>query len=172
MAWRPNANFQEGELDNRTPGKVAGYVRFYREGRSPLRVTLDLEGDFHADIAGYRVRLRNPEEPREAYPDAAVPRRSYMDGFEPRQRGVVGDMTAGWEVNGAAPYVPWSYFEWYGPNYRVVLESAEVTLLDGGRRLLSPDEIAAAATRRRAAFDGYMRELARGLGESHGRQEG
>src|SRR5690242_11089716 len=52
MAWRPYANLIDGELDNRTPGKVTGWMCFYRRGKRPLRVTFDLAGDFHEDIRG------------------------------------------------------------------------------------------------------------------------
>ena len=44
MAWRPYENFINGELDNTTPGKVTGWMRFFRIGKQPLRVTLQSEG--------------------------------------------------------------------------------------------------------------------------------
>ena len=44
MAWRPTEYLLEGELDNTTPGKVTGWMRF---AGTKDRVTLDLEGDFH-----------------------------------------------------------------------------------------------------------------------------
>src|SRR5579862_9202342 len=49
MAWRPYENLIDGELDNQTPGKVSGWMRFFRAKSSPLRVNFDLEGDFHED---------------------------------------------------------------------------------------------------------------------------
>jgi len=90
MAWRPNENLIDGELDNRTPGKVTGWIRFFRNGQPPLRVTFDLAGDFHEDIRGTVIRLSNPN-PSESYPD----KETYMKGFNPVQTGTVGDMTAG-----------------------------------------------------------------------------
>jgi hypothetical protein len=90
MAWRPYENLMDGELDNRTPGKVTGWMRFFRDGKNPLRVTFDLVGDFHEDIRGTKIRLSNPE-PSDHYQD----RGTYMDGFAPEQRGTVGDITAG-----------------------------------------------------------------------------
>jgi hypothetical protein len=112
-AWRPYANLVAGELDNREPGKVTGWLRFtgMRED-----MTLDLKGDFHRDIRGTLVRLRN-DTPAEAAP-------GYMDGVSSRQTGKVGDMTAG---RAPMDYVEYPYFEWYSEqNGRVVLElSAE-----------------------------------------------
>lgn len=98
MAWRPYENLIDGELDNRNPGKVTGWMRFFRRGKSPLRVTFDLAGDFREDIRGKVMRLKNPE-PSERDPDA---RRSYVEGFNPLQRGAVGDITAG------IPLGPWT----------------------------------------------------------------
>lgn len=91
MAWRPYANLIDGGLDNRAPGKVTGWMRFFRAGKQPLRVIFDLAGDFHEDIRGKVIRLRNPE-PSDGYGDAG---RTYMEGFAHVQRGVTGDITAG-----------------------------------------------------------------------------
>jgi len=83
----------DGELSNRVPGKVTGWMRFFRSGEQPLRVVFDLEGDFHEDIRGSDIVLKN---------DAPADRNislerdgTYMDGFDPVQCGTVGDMTAG-----------------------------------------------------------------------------
>ena len=43
MAWRPYANLIDGELNNSTPGKVTGWMRFFRRGMTPLRVTFRAE---------------------------------------------------------------------------------------------------------------------------------
>ena len=91
MAWRPYENLIDGELDNRTPGKVVGWMRFFRRGKKPLKVSFDLAGDFHEDICGKVIRLKN-SEPSEEDPDA---RGTYMEGFARVQRGTVGDITAG-----------------------------------------------------------------------------
>lgn len=61
MAWRPYENLIDGELDNRTPGQVTGWMRFHRKNATPLRVALDLTGDFHDDIRGTLIRLHNPK---------------------------------------------------------------------------------------------------------------
>src|ERR1700730_17481442 len=90
MAWRPYENLIDGELDNRTPGKVKGWMHFFRNEKAPIRVTFDLEGDFHEDIRGAVIRLSNPN-PSDKYLDGGT----YMDGFSPIQRGTAGDITAG-----------------------------------------------------------------------------
>jgi hypothetical protein len=59
MAWRPNENLIEGELSNRVPGKVTGWMRFFRRRKQPLRVVFDLAGDFHEDIRGSDILLMN-----------------------------------------------------------------------------------------------------------------
>jgi hypothetical protein len=111
MAWRPHENLVEGELDNTVPGKVTGWLRFV--GLKEV-VKLDLAGDFHRDIRGTKLRLRNPN------PTQDGDRAKYLEGFSPIQTGDVGDMTAGLPP---ADYVTYPYLEWYGQeNGRVVLE--------------------------------------------------
>ena len=101
MAWRPYQNLIDGELDYRTPGKVTGWMRFFRRGEEPLRVTLDLAGDFHEDIRGKVIRLKNPEPADKNEVELDRPG-THMEGFAPMQRGVVGDITAG------IPLGPWT----------------------------------------------------------------
>ena len=93
MAWRPYENLIDGELSNRVPGKVTGWMRFFRRGKQPLKVTFDLEGDFHEDIRGADIELSNsdPSDKNESHGSGGT----YMEGFAPMQRGKVGDMTAG-----------------------------------------------------------------------------
>lgn len=112
MAWRPAKYLLEGELDSTVLGKVTGWMRF---AGMDEKVVFDLEGDFHRDIRGAKVRLRgdgesvNPEESAK-----------YLEGFSKLQKGNVGDMTAGREPS---DYVNYPYFEWYGEdNGRVVME--------------------------------------------------
>jgi len=93
MAWRPYENLISGELDNRIPGKVTGWVNFFRNGSEPLRVTFDLAGDFHEDIRGKVIRFRNPN-PSDRNVELGGDG-SYMEGFSPMQYGTVGDITAG-----------------------------------------------------------------------------
>ena len=111
MAWRPTQYLLEGELDNSTPGKVIGWMRFAGMSKT---VAFDLEGDFHRDIRGARIHFIG--DGREQDTEAA----SYMEGFAERQTGKVGDITAGLPPQ---DYVKYPYIEWYGEHSgRVVLE--------------------------------------------------
>ena len=91
MAWRPNANFIDGELDNRIPGKVTGWMRFFSTGGEPLKAIFDLAGDFHEDIRGKVIRFRSARSADEYLEKE----RTYMEGFSRIQRGTTGDITAG-----------------------------------------------------------------------------
>ena len=122
MAWRPTRFLKEGELDNTVHGKVTGWMAFagMRE-----KVTLDLEGDFHRDIRGAKIRFK--DEGRDDDVEAA----SYMRGFAAEQTGQGGDITAGLPPHdyGSEPYI-----EWYGNDSgRVVLElePGEVRVVEG-----------------------------------------
>ena len=93
MAWRPYENLIDGELDNRTPGRVTGWMRFVRFRDQPLKVRFDLQGDFHEDIRGKVIRLSNPN-PMDR--NVTLEREgTYLEGFASMQRGDVGDITAG-----------------------------------------------------------------------------
>jgi len=120
MAWRPNEQFIEGVLDNTVPGKVTGWMRF---AGLDEKVVFDLEGDFHRDIRGAKVRLRGDGEAANTEESA-----KYMEGFSIIQTGQAGDMTAGREP---VDYVSYPYWEWYAQNGRVVieLESDQVEIL-------------------------------------------
>jgi hypothetical protein len=100
MAWRPYENLIDGELSNRVPGKVTGWMRFFRKGMQPLQVVFDLEGDFHEDIRGSDIVLKN-DVPTDR--NISLERDgTYMEGFDPVQPGKVGDLTAG------LPLGPWT----------------------------------------------------------------
>ena len=75
----------------------------------------DLEGNFHRDIRGAKIRLKGDDSKNDL--DAV----GYIQGFAQHQTGKVGDMTAG-----LAPQdygVQYPYIEWYSEqNGRVVLE--------------------------------------------------
>jgi len=59
-----------------------------------------LEGDFHEDIRGSDIVFKN-DEPTDT--NISLGRDgTYMAGFDPMQRGTVGDMTAGF------PLGPWT----------------------------------------------------------------
>lgn len=112
MAWRPTEYLIEGELDNTTPGKVTGWMRFVGVKDT---VTFDLKGDFHRDIRGTKIHFKN--ELQSDFGEA----QAHMDKFAVHQTGKVGDMTAGLPP---ADYVSGEcYLEWYGDeNGRVVIE--------------------------------------------------
>jgi len=111
MAWRPNKHLLEGELDNTQPGKVTGWMRFAGLDR---KVTFELEGNFHRDIRGAKIRFRGDGNADDV--EAA----SFMEGFALKQTGKAGDITAG---RPPADFCAYPYLEWYGnENGRVVLE--------------------------------------------------
>lgn len=96
MAWRPYENLIDGELDNRTPGKVTGSLRFFRRGMDPLEVRFELDGDFHEDVRGGVLKLKNPRPSDRS--EALGREGTYMEGFCSLQRGTAGDMTAGFSL--------------------------------------------------------------------------
>ncbi|MEF8788403.1 MAG: hypothetical protein V5A84_04985 [Planctomycetota bacterium] len=115
MAWRIHRNLIDGEMDNTTPGRVTGTLRFVGKGGS---VTLDLEGDFSGCLKGERLRLKNPDAGE--HNEALSRRDSYMRGFDRHQEG---------EVEAIEPIDPsggedacWLHAAWYSDNGRVVLE--------------------------------------------------
>ena len=111
MAWRPTEHLIEGELDNTTPGRVTGWMRF---AGLKEQVTFDLKGNFHRDIRGAKIRFSGEGvESEEA--------RRYMEGFALQQTGHAGDITAG---DPPADYVSgYCYIEIYGDeNGRIVIE--------------------------------------------------
>jgi len=111
MAFRPTHCLIEGELDNTKPGMVTGWIRF---AGVQGKVLLYLQGNFHRDIQGAKIRFTG--EAKRHSLDAGV----YMRGFSTRQTGKVGDITAGLPP---ADYVDYPYIEWYSDeNGRVVIE--------------------------------------------------
>ena len=128
MAWRPTRYLLEGELDNTTPGKVTGWMRF---AGLKDKVTFDLEGDFHRDIRGAKIRFTNRCEA------TAKVAASEMKGFCQHQTGKAGDITAGLPPK---DYVDYPYIEWYSvTNDRVVLylEPHQVAVLDDAAELVA-----------------------------------
>ena len=113
MAWRPTDFLIEGELDNSTNNKVTGWMKFAGMKREAV---FDLEGNYHRDIRGAKVRLRGEGEIANGQQAAA-----YMKDFSTVQKGKVGDMTAGLPP---ADYISGSsYYEWYSEdNGRCVIE--------------------------------------------------
>ncbi len=129
MTWRPNKYLLEGELDNTSPGRVTGWLRF---AGMHEKVIVALEGDFRSDIRGMRISLTG----RYVGTDAEAVK--YMDGFALRQAGRVGNMTAGFPPQ---EWTPYPYFEWYSDgNERVVLdpEPHQISLVLPGEPLPEP----------------------------------
>lgn len=111
MAWRPAKHLLEGELDNTVLGKVTGWMRF---AGLKEKVTFNLEGDFHRDIRGAKIRFTGDGGKTDE--DAE----RYMQGFALHQTGKTGDITAGLPP---ADYVSYPYIETYSnQNGRIVLE--------------------------------------------------
>jgi len=128
MTWRPSDYLLEGELDNRTPGKISGWLRFAGLAE---KVLVDLDGDFEPDIRGRRIGLTGRRFCN------LVSATKYMGGFAVKQCGKAGHITAGWPPQSWTDY---PYIEWYSAsNDRVVLylEPHQVSLVD------EPAEVAA-----------------------------
>ena len=154
MAWRPTQYVREGELDNTVSGKVTGWIRFagVRE-----KVTLDLNGDFHRDIRGAKLRIKSSE------PDEDPAAVKYMEGFSRRQTGKTGDITAGLPP---ADYVDYPYVEWYSDvNGRVVLELAPDQIEVTGVPV--PSDVVAPISRaeQEQNMDKFLRDLAQDLAD-------
>src|SRR5437870_3369731 len=47
MAWRPHPDLIDGELSNRVPGKVTGWMRFFRMGKQPWVVFDSAQASSH-----------------------------------------------------------------------------------------------------------------------------
>ncbi len=153
MAWRPNEQFVEGVLDNTVPGKVTGWMKF---AGMKEKVVFDLEGNFHRDIRGAKVRLRGDGESADAARAA-----KYMESFSTLQKGKVGDMTAGLPP---ADYVTYPYLEWYGEdNGRVVieLEPSQVEVI--GRPIPPQESDPISRLEQTRNMDNWLGELAQTL---------
>jgi hypothetical protein len=133
MAWRIDKQVIRGEIDNRTPGRVTGWLWFL--GRDEP-VELDLEGNAGRDVAGHRLRFSNPQ-----------PEPDDLEGLATLQKGSVGDFTASRKVkipdcpieeigeySRRDEMFPWHwgnslYFEWFSErNGRVVIEATNYEL--------------------------------------------
>jgi len=155
VAWRPTHYLVEGELDNTTPGKVTGWMKFAGLRR---KVVLDLQGNFHRDIRGAKIRFHGAGN---AGGDAPAVVASYMEGFALKHTGKVGDMTAGLPP---VDYVNYPYIEWYGDqNGRVVLEldSEQVTVI--GRPIPACESDPISREEQRENMGGFLTELVQGI---------
>ena len=87
MMWRPNHELVGGELDNRTPGTITGWLEFARPGQLNRRITLSLSGNFLADAAGQRIRIKDC--------DTQMARSGYLDRAPNHIDGTAGDISVG-----------------------------------------------------------------------------
>ena len=134
MAWRIEQAVVRGEIDNTVEGRTTG--RIWLAGcEAPLELALD--GDCWRDLAGTRLRFKNP------LPQAGAE----TAGLAVHQYGVIGDMTASrkckvptvseeeferlQEEDQEIPH-EWRntlYLEWFSEfNGRVVIESSDFIL--------------------------------------------
>jgi hypothetical protein len=135
MAWRIQDSVIRGEIDNRMKGRVRG--RLWLDGLAEP-VKLELEGNACADLAGCRLKFRNPLKTIPMRKDATM---------NPLQQGQIGDLTASRKVRvfdvpleeafamidrGEKPPEHMAnslYLEWFSEaNGRVVIESADYEL--------------------------------------------
>ena len=147
MAHRIDELLVRGEIDNTEEGKTTGWL--WLLGRTEP-ITLDLIGDCWRDLAGSRLKFRNPD-----------PKPGSCNELSPIQRGLVGDMTASRKVKvpvcsadefaarcAAGEEVPlvWKntlYLEWFSEtNGRVMIEAADfdLELSDNEWRMDSDEE--------------------------------
>ena len=121
MSWNISSYVLEGEIDNRVPGRITGWLRCAGLAE---KIILDVEGDCEPDIRGKRIGLRNAFFGKET---AAA---EYMAGLDRHQTGKAGHITAGWPPQ---TWTDYPYIEWYSDtNDRVVifLEPHQVRVLD------------------------------------------
>ena len=84
MAFRVSDLVVDGEIDNTRKGRVTGWVQF---SKRPDRVVLELTGDCHPDLAGWKFRIKRLRPA----PDWAEP--SDATVLNAKQVGEAGDIT-------------------------------------------------------------------------------
>jgi hypothetical protein len=143
MAWRFTDMVIDGELDNTVKGRVVGWLRV-QDRAEPLR--LDLDGDCHPDLAGWRFRIVRRDPPPWA-------EQVDLDGLATEQIGEAGDITADQTLRhydcppdeliariraGEPPPTELRkalYLEWYSQrNGRVVIQDTRFTVERLGKR--------------------------------------
>ncbi len=167
MAFRIHDSVVRGEIDNRVKGIVRGKV--WVEGR-PEPVVLELKGNAWPDLAGCLLTFTNPLK-RIPHP--------HLDGLDPVQSGVIGDLTASRKVR--VFDIPLEealemihrkerppehlanslYLEWYSEaNGRVVIESADYELtISAPEWRMTPAEEEQRATDAAAAMEEFLKRL-------------
>lgn len=144
MAWRISDAVVDGELDNTVRERVTGWIRL--AGRAEP-IVLDLSGDCHTDLAGWRFRIVRVDP----VPQWAEP--VNLDGLATEQIGEAGDITADQLLRhydcpvaellariraGEPPPTEWRkalYLEWYSQrNGRVVIQDTRLAVERIGQR--------------------------------------
>jgi len=153
MALRPTQYLKEGELDNTVPAKVTRWMQF---AGMKEKVTSELEGDFHRDIQGAKIRFTGDDSDED--PEAA----RYMDGFSRNQKGKVGDIRAGMPPYDYGEEMP--YIEWYREDKGrvvLVLEPNQVNVIGTPLAFDQQEPLSRAEQGRNMAS--FLCEVARGL---------
>jgi len=166
MAWRISKHVISGEIDNRTKGRVTGFLEL-ADGSE--RITLDLVGNAHPDLAGSLIRFTNPRA-----------RPGPLKEFAREQTGPAGDITASHRVKDllvpleaflkmdegerskAYRWANCLYLEWYGHlNGRVVLEgiSYEVEWVEGPLWRISEEDVSEQADRGQKGMAGFFENV-------------
>lgn len=169
MAWRIRENVLSGEIDNRTKGRVSGFLEMAGGGG---RILLDLEGNAHPDLAGSLIRFRNPRKPTFRSGD--------FEGFAREQKGHAGDITASHRVkdllvsteaflamdeearSNAYRWANCLYLEWYGrTNGRIVMEGIgyEIEWVEGPLWRMSEEDLREQAERSRQAVGRFFDQV-------------
>ena len=144
MAFRVSDLVVDGEIDNTVKGRVTGWIQF--SDRSD-RVRLDLRGNCHPDLAGWKFRIKRLRP----VPSWADP--SDTGGLASLQQGEAGDITAAQRLKdhdcsvkelitrtrlGEPPPFTWRkalYLEWYSDsNGRVVIQDTRLGVEFVGKR--------------------------------------
>jgi hypothetical protein len=136
MAWRISDSVVDGEIDNTVKGRVTGWIRL---SGCPEPLALNLEGDCHPDLAGWRFRIVRVDP----VPPWAEP--ADLSGISTEQVGRTGDITADQLLRhydcpveellariraGEPPPTEWRkalYLEWFSDrNGRVVIQDTRL----------------------------------------------
>jgi hypothetical protein len=167
VAWRIQDSVIRGEIDNRVKGRVRG--KLWLDGLDEP-VKLDLEGNACPDLAGCRLKFKNPAK---TFPMRKKPK------FNPLQRGKIGNLSASQKVRvftipdeeafemidrGEKPPERTAnalYLEWFSEgNGRVVIESANFELnISAPEWRLTPAEEKQRARDAEAGWEMFSRQL-------------
>jgi len=177
MAWRIREHVLAGEIDNRFKGRVRGFLEL---AGTRDRITLDLQGNAHPDLAGSMIRFRNPRA-----------REGTLEGFPLEQKGRAGDITASHRVKDllvstetflamsreeretAYHWANCLYLEWYGQfSGRVVMEGIgyETEWVEGPLWKISEEDLRKQAESSESAMSEFL-DTATGALAAHEQSE-